>query len=189
MKLNENPSAAHHLIASQETPQNGSLASGQQEKLMNMKFWQRWRSSIYQLFLFLSTALKCFTIWLPKQPGQCWNCLFEAMYRQNLQAGDSGENWKVQLLRWRGESSRAEFCYMKCTYLTVRTQEKTDPRNTNRFLLSHRKLRGFWAHSSVWTFSSTVYVDPLWDDSEDMVEIARLRGKFMEGPEDLINRS
>ena len=29
-----------------------------------------------------------------------------------------------------------------------------------------------------WTFSGTVCVDPLWDDSEDLVKIAR--GKFKE---------
>ena len=58
------------------------------------------------------------------------------------------------------------------------TQEKTDPRNTNRFLLSHGKLRSFWVSGKEWTFSCTVCVDPPWDDSEDLVEISR--GKFMD---------
>ena len=34
------------------------LAAGQQGKLMKTQFWQRWRRSIYQLFLFLSIAWK-----------------------------------------------------------------------------------------------------------------------------------
>ena len=55
---------------------------------------------------------------------------------------------------------------------------KTDPRNTNRFLLSHGKLRGFRVHGKAWTFSGTVCVDPPCNDSEDLVEIAR--GKFIE---------
>ena len=62
------------------------------------------------------------------------------------------------------------------------TQEKTDLRNTNRFLLSHEKLRGFRLSGRAWTFSSTVCVDLPCDVSEDLVEIAR--GKFMEAEGD-----
>ena len=58
------------------------------------------------------------------------------------------------------------------------TQEKIDPRNTDRFLLSHGKLRSFRVSGKAWTFSYTICVDPLWNDSEDLVEIAR--GKFKE---------
>ena len=56
------------------------------------------------------------------------------------------------------------------TYI-LDTQEKTDPRNTARFLLSHGKAL---------LFSSTVLVDPPWDDSagEDLVKI--IRSKFKE---------
>ena len=58
------------------------------------------------------------------------------------------------------------------------TKEKIDPRNTNRFLLIHGKLRGFRFNGRAWTFSGTVCVNPPWDASENLVEIAR--GKFME---------
>ena len=58
------------------------------------------------------------------------------------------------------------------------TQEKSDPRNTNRFLLSNGKLRSFLVSGKVWSLSSSVCVDPPWDDREDQVEIAI--GKFME---------
>ena len=63
------------------------------------------------------------------------------------------------------------------------TQEKTDPRNTDRFLLSHGKLSGFRVSGTAWTFSGTVRVDPLWDDSpsKDLVEIARSKFKEAEG--------
>ena len=53
---------------------------------------QLWRSSIYQLILFLSTTWKCFTIWRQNPTGDCRNCQFEAMYRQNRWANNSGEN-------------------------------------------------------------------------------------------------
>ena len=60
------------------------------------------------------------------------------------------------------------------------TKEKSDPRNTNRFLLSHGNLSGFRVSGTAWTFSGTVHVDSPWDDSpgEDLVEIAR--SKFVE---------
>ena len=47
------------------------------------------------------------------------------------------------------------------TYIldSVDTQEKTGPRNTDRFLLSHGKLSGFRASGTAWTFSGTVRVD------------------------------
>ena len=65
------------------------------------------------------------------------------------------------------------------TYI-LDTQKKTDPRNTDRFLLSHGKLSGFRVSGTAWTFSGTVRVDSPWDDSpgEDLVEIAR--SKFVE---------
>ena len=62
------------------------------------------------------------------------------------------------------------------------TQEKTDPRNTNRFLLSHGKLRSFWVSGKEWTFSCTVCVDPPWVDSEDLVEISRGKSWKRKGP-------
>ena len=42
------------------------------------------------------------------------------------------------------------------------TKEKSDPRNTNRFLrlLSHGKLSGFRVCGTAWTVSGTVSVDP-----------------------------
>ena len=62
------------------------------------------------------------------------------------------------------------------------TQEKTDLRNTNRFLLSHGKLIGFRLSGRAWTFSSTVCVDLPCDVIEDLVEIAR--AEFMEAEGD-----
>ena len=58
-------------------PQNGSLkgisilnlAAGPQGKLMKTQFGQRWRSNIYQLFLFLSIAWKFFTNRRPNPTG------------------------------------------------------------------------------------------------------------------------
>ena len=60
------------------------------------------------------------------------------------------------------------------------TKEKSDPTNTNRFLLSYGKLSFFRVCGRAWTFSGTVRVDSPWDDSpgEDLVEIAR--SKFVE---------
>ena len=112
--FNEIPSAAHLLIASLiqtihkivlKIQQNLSskgistllCVAGQQGKLMKKQSWQQWRSSIYQLFLFLSTTWICFTILQQNPTGNCWNCRLEAMYRQNLQADNSGENGYVQL--------------------------------------------------------------------------------------------
>ena len=98
---------AHHLSRIRRIyqmitkhPQNGSskgistlkLAAGPQGKLMKTQFGQRWRSNIYQIFLFLSIAWKFFTIRRPNLTGNCWNCRYEAMYRQNRRADDSGEN-------------------------------------------------------------------------------------------------
>jgi len=63
------------------------------------------------------------------------------------------------------------------------TQKNTDPRDTDRFLLSHGKLSGFRVCGTAWTFSGTVRVDPPWDDSlgKDLVEIARSKFKEAEG--------
>ena len=61
------------------------------------------------------------------------------------------------------------------------TKEKSDPRDTNRFLLlSHGKLSCFLVSGTEWTFSCAVRVDSPLDDSprEDLVEIARSTGKF-----------
>ena len=60
------------------------------------------------------------------------------------------------------------------------TQEKTDPRNTKRFFLSHGKLRGFRLNGRAWTFSGTIFVDTLWDASEDLSVVEIAKGKFME---------
>ena len=72
---------------------------------------------------------------------------------------------------------------MKRIYLTIKSQEKTDPRNNDRFLLSHWKLSSFRVSGTAWTFSGTVCLNPLWDDSpgEDLVEIARSKFKEEEG--------
>ena len=63
------------------------------------------------------------------------------------------------------------------------TQKNTDPRDTDRFLLSHGKLSGFRVCGTAWTFSGTVRVDQPWDDSlgKDLVEIARSKFKEAEG--------
>ena len=133
--LDANPIVAHHLIASRiqgiyrmimKHPQNGSskgistllLAAGPQGKLMTTEFGQRWRSSIYQLFLFLCTAWKSFklTSRRPNPTRNCWNCRSEAiMNRRNRRADDKGEIGLVQL-RWSRKRSRAEFHY----YLKLR---------------------------------------------------------------------
>ena len=47
------------------------LATSPQEKLMKTQFRQLWRGSIYQLFLFLSTTLKKFTIRGQNPTGHC----------------------------------------------------------------------------------------------------------------------
>ena len=39
------------------------------------------------------------------------------------------------------------------------TKEKSDPRNTSRFLLSYGKLSGFRVSGKAWTLSGTVSVD------------------------------
>ena len=63
------------------------------------------------------------------------------------------------------------------------TKEKSDPRNTNRFMLSYGKLSGFRVSGTAWTFSGTVRMYSPWDDSpgEDLIEIAR--SKFVEAEE------
>ena len=68
------------------------------------------------------------------------------------------------------------------TYI-LDNQQKTDPRNTDGFLLSHGKLSCFGVSGTAWTFSGTVRVDPPWDNSpgEDLVEIARSKFKKAEG--------
>ena len=68
------------------------------------------------------------------------------------------------------------------TYI-LGTQEKTDPRITDRFLLSHGKLSGFRVCGTAWTFSCTVSVDLPLDHSpiEDLVEITRSKFKEVEG--------
>ena len=55
------------------------------------------------------------------------------------------------------------------------TKEKSDPTNTNRFLLSYGKLSGFRVCGTAWTFSGTVRVDQCGDESCDLVEIARVK--------------
>ena len=61
------------------------------------------------------------------------------------------------------------------------SQEKTDPRDTCRFLPSHGKLSSFRVRGKVWTFFCTVRFDLPWDDSKDLVEIARGKTKEAEG--------
>ena len=59
------------------------------------------------------------------------------------------------------------------------------PRDIDRLLLSHGKLNGFRVSGKAWIFSSTVHVDPPWDDSKDLVEIARGASKEEEGAREL----
>ena len=97
-----------------------------------------------------------------------------------LCTGKTGEPTTVEkrdrcsCVGWEKVQSRIHFNEMNI----FDTQEKTDPRNTNRFLLNHGKLRGFRASGKEWTFSCTVRVDLPWEDSEDVVEM--LRVKFMQ---------
>ena len=63
------------------------------------------------------------------------------------------------------------------------SREKNDPRDIDRFPLSHRKLSRFRVGGKACTgtgarFSGPYRMDTPWDDSEDLVEIAR--GKFKE---------
>ena len=98
--LSENPKVAHHLIASLiqtihliilKYPHDGSskgifillACTRQLGKLMKTQFRQLWKSSFYQTFQSLFTTWKCFTIQLHNQIGNCWKCLFEAMYLPN----------------------------------------------------------------------------------------------------------
>ena len=53
-----------------------------------------------------------------------------------------------------------------CIYLAL----FTNPRDADRFLLSHGKLRIFRVCGKPWTYSGTVRLDLPWDDSEDLVE-------------------
>ena len=136
--LDEDPIIAHPLKASLiwtnqrkilMHSQNGSSkgiftwlwVDGLQGKLIKTQFWQRWKSSIYQRFLSLSTTQKHFTIWRPNPTGlgNGWNCRFEEKYRPYWQADDSGEDGYFQMI-WSGKRYRVEFRFIKCTYLTLR---------------------------------------------------------------------
>ena len=91
------------------------------------------------------------------------------MYRQSRRADDNGENSS----EWEKIQGGIPLDEM---YI-FNTQEKIDPRSTDRFLLSHgqellSKLR-VKTEAFAWTVFGTVCVDPLWDDSEDLVYIAR----------------
>ena len=61
------------------------------------------------------------------------------------------------------------------------TQDKNDPRETDRILLSHGKLSCFRAKGKAWTFSWTVRLDQQGDDSEDLAEIENCKLKEAEG--------
>ena len=99
------------------------LAAGLQGKLTKRPFGQLWRSSIYQLFLFLSTASKRFTIWRLNPTGN----LLKLPIRGHVQEkSPSRRQWRKGIrcsstaASLECERSRAEFPYMKCTYLTTR---------------------------------------------------------------------
>ena len=109
--LNANHTVAHHLTASliqtiyqtiTKHPQNDSskgistlkLAAGSQGILMKTQVRQQWRSSIYRLFLFLSTTWKSFTI-LRQNPTvdmELFKLPIRGYVQANWRADDSGEN-------------------------------------------------------------------------------------------------
>ena len=100
------------------------------------------------------------------------------MYRQSRRADDNGENSS----EWEKIQGGIPLDEM---YI-FNTQEKIDPRSTDRFLLSHgqellSKLR-VKTEAFAWTVFGTVCVDPLWDDSEDLVYIARGKVIKRKGP-------
>ena len=90
-------------------PQNGSLkgvstlllAAGPKGKLMKTQFGQQWTSSIYQLFLFLSTAWNVFAIWLPKLKQPTRQEIVETAYSRPC-TGKIGELIGQQWRRWTG---------------------------------------------------------------------------------------
>ena len=147
--------------------------------------------------LYLPTVLpvhhmEIFTILQPKQTGNYWNCLYKAVYRQNWSADNLlstvvGQQWRkwieAAVLEWK----KIQGCIPLHETYNVDTQEKSDPRNTYRFLLIHVKLSCFWVSGTVWTFSGTICVDPQWDNSsyEDLVEIARSKFKEAVGASEL----
>ena len=179
--------SAHHLSASLiqmihvtlKHPQNESLkgistrllATCLQGKLMQTQSGHLWRSSIYQLFLFLSTAWKIFTIWQLNLTGNCSNCLFKVMYRQNCLADYSREIGQMQL-HWSGKRIkrfRVDFEVPLHGMYIFDTQEKTDPRNTNSFLLrwetqrlEERAQHGPFPALSVWTSSLSGMAKKTW---------------------------
>ena len=107
--LIEIPSVAHHLISSpiptihlniSKNPQNGS-SKGILCCLSMVRrgIWWRCSSGSYEGAVSTNCScscplhgnhLECFGRQNPI--GNCWNCRFEAMYRQNLPTDDSGEN-------------------------------------------------------------------------------------------------
>ena len=124
MTLNNNPTAEHHLIASLirtirqitiKHPQNGnskemkrSLGSGGAAVFTICSYSCPAHGNVLQL------------------GGRTLQGIVEnadsrlcTLYKQIRRAGDNGKNGLVQL-RWSGNRSRAEFRYMKCTYLTPR---------------------------------------------------------------------
>ena len=125
-------------IYRRQVPRVSLLCCCQQGKLMNTQFEQWWRSSIYQLFLSLSTAWKVFTI-------QRQNPM-KLPIQGSVQAKLPVASWR----QWRKCIGAAALEWEKIQggiplheMYVVDTQEKTDPRNTNRLFLSHEKLRSF----------------------------------------------
>ena len=142
LTLNENPTAAHHLITSlirtiypiiTKHPQNGSFADS------------RLRTGKISEPTTVEKMDMCSCVGVGKDPGRKFRgILFDEIYVFDI-------------------------------------QERTDPRNTYRFLLSHGKVKRFRVSIKAWTFSGTIRVDLLWDDSEDLAEIARGKYKEAEG--------
>ena len=122
-----NPTAAHHLIASwiltiysllqddHETStewqfkghiylEPGRWPAG---KTYDDALGQRWRSSIYQLFLFQSIIWKYFTIWRQNPTGNCWNCRFK------LCTGKIGEPMTVEKIEWSWAIAVARVAHWK----------------------------------------------------------------------------
>ena len=153
------------------------LAAGPQGKLIKTQLGQLWRSNICQLSLFLSTLFY-------NSAAEPDEELLKLPIRGYVQAKSASQH---QWRKWIeaaaldsdggvGKDPQGGILLHETNILD--TQEKIDPRNTDRFLLSHGKLSGFRVWGTAWTFSGTVRVDPAWDDSEDLVETAR--GKFKE---------
>ena len=178
--INEIPSAAHHLIA--------SLIPTIYQMILKISRMEVRTASL----LCCLSLVRRGNLWR-RNSGSCraevfTNCSCSCPPHENvLQFGGQTRQGIVEAADLRlcagkiGEPKIQGGIPLHKKYM-LDTQEKTDPRNTNRFPLSHGKLRGFRLNGREWTFSNRVYDYPPWDASEDLVEIER--GKFMEAKGD-----